>query len=67
MLLADIGKHRAPSKPNLRIAATAELVRLTVLHIDKEFDSISELTGQPTHCLTLPVQPGRQCCSPELF
>lgn len=53
MLLADIGKHRAPSIPDLLIAATAELVGLTVLHIDKDFDVISELTGQPTHRLTL--------------
>ena len=55
MLLADIGKHRAPSIPDLLIAATAELVGLTVLHIDKDFDVISELTGQPTHRLTLRV------------
>ena len=53
MLLADIGKHRAPSIPDLLIAATAELVGLTVLHMDKDFDVISELTGQPTHRLTL--------------
>ena len=55
MLLADIGKHRAPSIPDLLIAATAELVGLTVLHIDEDFDVISELTGQPTHRLTLRV------------
>ena len=55
MLLADIGKHRAPSIPDLLIAATAELVGLTVLHFDKDFDVISELTGQPTHRLTLRV------------
>ena len=55
MLLADIGKHRAPSIPDLLVAATAELVGLTVLHIDKDFDVISELTGQPTHRLTLRV------------
>jgi len=48
MLLADFGKHRAPSIPDLLIAATAELVGLTVLHLDKDFDVISELTGQPT-------------------
>jgi len=55
MLLADIGKHRAPSIPDLLIAATAELVGLTVLHVDKDFDVISELTGQPTHRLALRV------------
>lgn len=54
MLLADRGQHRAPSIPDLLIAATAELVGLTVLHLDKDFDVISDLTGQPTHRLTVP-------------
>lgn len=54
LLLADVGKHRAPSIPDLLIAATAELVGLTVLHLDKDFDVISELTGQPTHRLAVP-------------
>jgi predicted nucleic acid-binding protein len=47
LMLADIGKHRGPSIPDLVIAATAELVGLTVLHVDKDFDLISEVTGQP--------------------
>lgn len=54
MLLADRGLHRAPSIPDLLIAATAELVGLSVLHLDKDFDVISELTGQPTHRLAVP-------------
>ena len=54
MLLADRGQHRAPSIPDLLIAATAELVGLTVLHLDKDFDVISDLTGQRTHRLTVP-------------
>ncbi len=45
-LLAERGHHRAPSIPDLLIAATAELARLTVLHLDKDFDLIAELTGQ---------------------
>jgi hypothetical protein len=36
-LLADRGQHRAPSIPDLIIAATAELAGLTVLHLDKDF------------------------------
>ena len=55
LLLADIGKHRAPSIPDLLIAATAELVGLTVLHLDKDFDVISGLTGQPTQRLAAPA------------
>lgn len=46
-LLADRGQHRAPSIPDLLIAATAELARLTVLHVDKDFDLIAAITAQP--------------------
>jgi predicted nucleic acid-binding protein len=46
-LLADRGQHRAPSIPDLIIAATAELSGLTVLHVDKDFEVIAEITGQP--------------------
>jgi predicted nucleic acid-binding protein len=46
LLLANKGHHRAPSIPDLLIAATAELAGLTVLHLDKDFDLIAELTGQ---------------------
>ena len=45
--LADRGQHRAPSVPDLIIAATAELAGLTVLHADKDFDVIADVTGQP--------------------
>jgi predicted nucleic acid-binding protein len=53
-LLADRGKHRAPSIPDLIIAATAELAGLTVLHLDKDFEIIADLTGQPLERLTTP-------------
>jgi predicted nucleic acid-binding protein len=46
MLLAKPGRHRAPSIPDLLIAATAELAGLIVLHLDKDFDLVAELTGQ---------------------
>jgi predicted nucleic acid-binding protein len=45
-LLADRGQHRAPSIPDLIIAATAELAGLTVLHQDEDFDIIADVTGQ---------------------
>jgi predicted nucleic acid-binding protein len=51
-LLADRGQHRAPSIPDLIIAATAELAGLTVLHLDKDFDIIADVTGQPIERLT---------------
>lgn len=53
MLLADRGQHRAPSIPDLIIAATAEKVGLTVLAVDKDFDLIAEITGQPVEMLDL--------------
>ena len=52
-LLADRGQHRAPSVPDLIIAATAELAGLTVLHLDKDFDVIAEITGQPVERLNV--------------
>lgn len=53
MLLADRGLHRAPSIPDLLIAASAEKVGLTVLAVDKDFDLIAEITGQPVETLEL--------------
>nr|WP_255698258.1 PIN domain nuclease [Tessaracoccus sp. ZS01] len=46
-ILAARGQHRAPSIPDLLIAATAELTGRTVLHLDKDFDLIAEVTAQP--------------------
>lgn len=51
-LLADRGHHRAPSVPDLLIAAIAERAGLTLLHQDKDFDLIAEITGQPTERLS---------------
>ena len=45
-LLAQRGQHRAPSVADLIIAATADLHGLTVLHHDKDFELIAEVTGQ---------------------
>jgi predicted nucleic acid-binding protein len=45
-MLAERGQHRAPSVPDLVIAATAEIADLTVLHVDNDFDLIAEITGQ---------------------
>jgi predicted nucleic acid-binding protein len=52
LLLADHGQHR-PSIPDLVVAATAELAGLTVLHLDKDFDLIREVTGQPVEWLAV--------------
>jgi predicted nucleic acid-binding protein len=52
LLLADRGQHRAPSIPDLLIAATAEKAGLTVLAADKDFNLIAAITGQPIESLT---------------
>ncbi len=50
-MLAQRGQHRAAKVPDLLIAAIAEFAGLTVLHVDKDFDLIAEVTGQPTERL----------------
>jgi predicted nucleic acid-binding protein len=52
-LLADRGQHRASSLPDLIISAAAELAGLTVLHLDKDFDVIAAVTGQPVERLNV--------------
>lgn len=52
LLLADQGQHRAPSVPDLVIAAAAELAGLTVLHVDKDFELVADVTGQAIERLT---------------
>lgn len=50
-LLGDRGQHRAPSIPDLLIAATAELTGCIVLAVDTDFDLIADVTGQPVEWL----------------
>jgi predicted nucleic acid-binding protein len=45
-LLARAGQHRAPSVADLLVAAAAELDGLIVLHVDKDFDLIANITDQ---------------------
>lgn len=51
--LADRGQHRAPSLPDILIAATAERSGLTVLHVDKDFELIAKVTHQPLERLLI--------------
>jgi len=39
--------HRAPSLTDAVVAVAAQRAELTVLHYDKDFDLIAEVTGQP--------------------
>lgn len=50
--LATHGHHRAPSVADLLIAATAEMTGLIVLHADKDFELIAEVTGQTVQRLS---------------
>lgn len=51
--LADRGQHRAASVADLLVAATAELAGLTLVHLDKDFELIGEVTSQPLERLVL--------------
>ena len=45
--LARSNHHRSVRLPDLLLAATAEAYELIVLHYDRDFDRIAEVTGQP--------------------
>ncbi|GLV81638.1 hypothetical protein Slala03_13270 [Streptomyces lavendulae subsp. lavendulae] len=47
-LLTDRGEHRSAGAVDLLVAATAELTGLTLLHHDRDFETIARSTGQPT-------------------
>jgi predicted nucleic acid-binding protein len=52
-MLADRGTHRGPAVPDLLVSAAAELAGFTVLHLDKDFELIAEVTGQPVERLRM--------------
>ncbi len=45
--LAERSRHRAAKIADLLIAAAAEAAGLVVLHYDRGFELIAEVTGQP--------------------
>ena len=53
-MLAERGFHRAAKVPDLLIAAVAEMSGYTVLHVDRDFELIAEVTGQPIERLSVP-------------
>ncbi|WP_158299686.1 PIN domain nuclease [Glycomyces paridis] len=63
--------HRSVKIPDLILASAAELNGLTVLHYDKDFDRIAEVTGQPVEWVVPPGEAdlfrarnrARSCCS----
>lgn len=48
------GTHRSAGAIDLLVAATAELGRLVLLHHDRDFDRVGDVTGQPTQWVTEP-------------
>lgn len=51
VMLAERGQHRAVSIPDLLVAATAEMLGLCVLAVDKDFDLVAAVTGQSVETL----------------
>ena len=45
--LWDSGQHRAVGWPDLLLSAVAVRHRVTVLHYDRDFELVAEVTGQP--------------------
>ncbi|WP_306211907.1 PIN domain nuclease [Actinoplanes sp. RD1] len=52
--LADRGAHRSAGPVDLLLAAVAELQGLTVLHYDRDFATVAEVTGQPVKWIAEP-------------
>ncbi len=53
--LAKVGAHRSAGPVDLMVAVTAQHHGLTVLHYDRDFETIARVTGQPVRWL---VEPG---------
>jgi predicted nucleic acid-binding protein len=53
-LLAERGQHRSAGVADLLVAATAEDAGLTVLHYDRDFELIADVTGQPVEWVADP-------------
>ncbi|MFQ6229998.1 PIN domain nuclease [Nocardia sp. NPDC002869] len=53
-LLTEQGSHRNAGVVDLVVAATAEANRLTVLHYDRDFETVAAASGQPTQWIAAP-------------
>jgi hypothetical protein len=52
--LTDQAQHRSASIPDLIVAATARARDLEILHYDRDFETISRYTEQPTRWIVPP-------------
>lgn len=53
-ILTENGEHRSAGTVDLLVAACAELSGLTLLHYDRDFETIAKHTGQSTSWLAPP-------------
>ncbi|MFC7385814.1 PIN domain nuclease [Sphaerisporangium rhizosphaerae] len=53
-LMIELGQHRCASPVDLLVAATGELNGLTILHYDRDYETIAKVTGQPVEWLAPP-------------
>ncbi|WP_216589601.1 PIN domain nuclease [Streptomyces brasiliscabiei] len=51
--LATKGEHRSAGPVDLLLAAAAEEAGLTLLHFDRDFETIARTTGQPVRMIDL--------------
>lgn len=52
--LTMVGQHRSAGAADLLVAATAELNGMTLLHYDRDFETIAAITEQPVQWLARP-------------
>jgi predicted nucleic acid-binding protein len=52
--LSEKGAHRSAGPVDLLTAVTAERHRLTLLHYDRDFERVAEVTGQPVRWIADP-------------
>jgi len=53
-MLTEKGQHRSAGPIDLLVAATAELTGLTLLHYDRDFETVTRATGQDAQWLAPP-------------
>ncbi|GGN86700.1 hypothetical protein GCM10010112_68550 [Actinoplanes lobatus] len=53
-LLTRCGAHRSAGPVDLLLAATAEAHGMTILHYDRDFVKVAEVTGQPVRWIAEP-------------
>lgn len=54
LILDERGKRRSAGPVDLLVAATAEWHGMTVLHYDRDFATVAQVTGQPVRWLAKP-------------